>query len=64
MPYKEYVPKHVLAPLRMERSFFSKVEKDPDAATPYIITREGGEEAVHLSLWRHLLRWCAHKQCA
>jgi CubicO group peptidase (beta-lactamase class C family) len=66
IPYEEYVQQHVLAPLGMERSFFSKeeVEKDPDAATPYIITREGGEEAVHLSLWRHLLRWRAHKQCA
>jgi len=43
MPYEEYVHKHVLAPLGMERSFFSKeaVEKDPDAATPYIITRDG-----------------------
>ena len=43
MPYEEYVHKHVLAPLGMKRSFFSKeeVEKDPDAATPYIITREG-----------------------
>ena len=43
MPYEEYVQKHVLAPLGMKRSFFSKeeVEKDPDAATPYIITRDG-----------------------
>lgn len=43
IPYQEYVHKHVLVPLGMERSFFSKVEveKDPDAATPYIITREG-----------------------
>lgn len=43
LPYEEYVQKHVLAPLGMERSFFSKeaVERDPDAATPYIITREG-----------------------
>ena len=43
IPYQEYVHKHVLAPLGMERSFFSKVEveKDPDAATPYIITRDG-----------------------
>ena len=43
MPYEEYVQKHLLAPLRMERSFFAreKVEKDPDAAIPYIITRDG-----------------------
>jgi len=43
LPYEEYVQRHVLAPLGMERSFFSKeeVEKDPDAATPYIITRDG-----------------------
>ena len=43
IPYQEYIHKHVLAPLGMERSFFSKeeVERDPDAATPYIITREG-----------------------
>ncbi|MCL0035962.1 serine hydrolase [Dehalococcoidia bacterium] len=43
MPYEEYVHKHVLTPLGMKRSFFSKeeVEKDPDAATPYIITRDG-----------------------
>jgi CubicO group peptidase (beta-lactamase class C family) len=43
MPYEEYVNKHILTPLGMKRSFFSKeeVEKDQDAATPYIITREG-----------------------
>jgi len=43
MPYEEYVRKHILAPLGMERSFFCKeeVEKNPDIATPYIITREG-----------------------
>ncbi|MBT9160028.1 MAG: serine hydrolase [Dehalococcoidia bacterium] len=43
MPYEKYVHKHVLAPLGMERSFFCKdeVEKDQDAATPYIITRDG-----------------------
>jgi len=43
MPYEEYVQSRVLAPLGMERSFFSKeaVGKDPDAATPYIITRDG-----------------------
>jgi len=43
MTYEEYVQKHVLALLGMKRSFFSKeeVEKDTDAATPYIVTREG-----------------------
>jgi len=43
IPYEEYVTKYVLAPLGMERSFFSKVEveKDQDAATPYIITNKG-----------------------
>ncbi|MBT9150952.1 MAG: putative penicillin-binding protein PbpX [candidate division WS2 bacterium] len=43
MSYEEYLRQHVLLPLRMERSFFSKeeVDKDQDAATPYIITRDG-----------------------
>jgi CubicO group peptidase (beta-lactamase class C family) len=43
MPYEEYVREHILKPLGMERSTFSRedVEKDPDAATPYIITRDG-----------------------
>ncbi|MCI2424667.1 beta-lactamase family protein [Candidatus Acetothermia bacterium] len=43
MPYAEYVYKHILAPLGMEQSFFGKEElkKNPDAATPYIITRDG-----------------------
>ncbi|OGO19170.1 MAG: hypothetical protein A2Z14_06625 [Chloroflexi bacterium RBG_16_48_8] len=43
LPYQEYVRKHILKPLGMERSFFEKkeVESDQDAATPYIITRDG-----------------------
>ncbi len=41
--YKEYVQKHILAPLGMKQSLFCKEEvtKIPDTATPYIITREG-----------------------
>ncbi len=44
LPYETYVKEHLLKPLGMERSTFSRedVEKDPDAATPYIITRDGG----------------------
>ncbi|MCD5415739.1 serine hydrolase [Candidatus Bipolaricaulota bacterium] len=47
MSYGEYIGEHVLAPLGMERSFFSKNEltKDPDAAVPYTITREGKRNA-------------------
>ena len=43
MSYEEYVSRYVLAPLGMERSFFSRgdVEKDTDAAIPYIVTRDG-----------------------
>jgi CubicO group peptidase (beta-lactamase class C family) len=43
VPYEDYVREHILRPLGMERSFFRKeeVEGDPDAATPYVITREG-----------------------
>lgn len=43
IPYNEYVRKYVLAPLGMDRSVFSRedVEKDQDAATPYIVTRDG-----------------------
>ncbi|HIC95298.1 TPA: serine hydrolase [Candidatus Bipolaricaulota bacterium] len=42
LSYQEYVRKHILEPLGMERSFFSReeVESDQDAATPYVITRE------------------------
>ncbi|MEM3823975.1 MAG: serine hydrolase, partial [Candidatus Bathyarchaeia archaeon] len=43
MRYEEYVKKNILEPLHMSRSFFKKedVESDLDAATPYIITRDG-----------------------
>ncbi|MEM4727886.1 MAG: serine hydrolase domain-containing protein, partial [Candidatus Bathyarchaeia archaeon] len=41
--YVDYVRRHILEPLGMRRSFFYKdeVEGDPDAATPYIVTKEG-----------------------
>jgi len=41
--YEEYVKKRILQPLGMNRSYFYKheVEKDPDRATPYIITKDG-----------------------
>lgn len=41
--YEEYVKRRILEPLQMNRSFFRKeeVERDPDVATPYIITRDG-----------------------
>ncbi len=37
-PYEEYIQSHILQPLGMTRTFFSKqdVENDSDAATPYI----------------------------
>lgn len=43
IPYQEYVGKHILEPLGMDRSFFEKkkVDGDQDVATPYIITRDG-----------------------
>lgn len=43
LSYEEYIERNVLGPLGMERSFFRKeeVKGDPDAATPYLITREG-----------------------
>ena len=43
LPYEEYVKEHILEPLGMSRSTFRRqeVEKDPDAATPYIISRDG-----------------------
>lgn len=43
LSYEEYIKRNVLEPLGMERSFFRKeeVEKDPDAATPYVVTRDG-----------------------
>jgi len=41
--YVDYVRAHILDPLGMARSTFSPnaVEADPDAATPYIVTRTG-----------------------
>jgi CubicO group peptidase (beta-lactamase class C family) len=41
--YEDYVHQNILEPLGMSRSFFNRapVEKDQDAATPYIITRDG-----------------------
>ncbi len=41
--YCEYVREHILSPLGMHRSFFTRgeVEKDPDAAVPYVLDREG-----------------------
>jgi len=43
LSYEEYVRENILEPLGMERSFFSKeeVERDQDAAIPYIITKDG-----------------------
>jgi CubicO group peptidase (beta-lactamase class C family) len=41
--YEDFVRQNILEPLGMSRSFFDKapVEKDQDAATPYIITTAG-----------------------
>ncbi len=41
--YADYVKKHILEPLGMKRSYFHKeeVEKDSDAAVPYIVTKDG-----------------------
>ena len=43
LSYEEYVRLRILEPLRMTRTFFSKVdvEKDNDKATPYIVDKEG-----------------------
>ena len=47
LPYEAYIRENVLEPLGMARSFFRKeeVEKDPDAATPYVVTRDGDRVA-------------------
>ena len=47
LPYQEYVRRHILEPLGMDRSFFRReeVEADPDVAVPYVIDREGGRIA-------------------
>jgi len=41
--YTDYVKKHILTPLGMSRSYFSheEVDGDPEAATPYIVTKDG-----------------------
>ena len=41
--YVDYVRRNILEPLGMRRSYFYKeeVEGDPDAATPYIVTKDG-----------------------
>ncbi|MBT9152458.1 MAG: putative penicillin-binding protein PbpX [Firmicutes bacterium] len=51
MPYEEYILRHVLAPLGMERSFFRKeqVEYDQDAAVPYIVAENGERKASNYS---------------
>lgn len=43
MDYRDYVKKRILEPLGMNRTFFGKekLEADSDAATPYIVTKEG-----------------------
>jgi len=47
MSYEEYVSNYILAPLGMNRSFFAKkeIDSDPDAAIPYVITRNGEQKA-------------------
>jgi len=46
MDYREYVKKNILEPLEMNRTFFGRerLEKDADAAVPYIITKEGEQK--------------------
>jgi len=46
MDYREYVKKNILEPLDMNRTFFGRerLEKDADAAVPYIITKEGEQK--------------------
>ena len=49
--YQKYVENNILEPLGMKRTFFGreKLEKDPDAAVPYIITKEGEQkESVYV----------------
>ena len=43
LPYEDYVKEHILKPLGMERSYFTReeFEADPDKATPYIIDKGG-----------------------
>jgi len=49
--YEKYVENNILEPLGMKRTFFGreKLERDPDAAVPYIITKEGEQkESVYV----------------
>ena len=49
--YQKYVENNILEPLGMKRTFFGreKLESDPDAAVPYIITKEGEQkESVYV----------------
>lgn len=41
--YEEFIKKHILDPLKMNRSYFKRedVERDEDKAVPYIITNKG-----------------------
>ncbi|GAB6946775.1 serine hydrolase [Vulcanisaeta sp. JCM 16161] len=43
MPYEDFVREKILKPLGMTRTYFTAEEvlRDPDAATPYIIDKEG-----------------------
>jgi CubicO group peptidase (beta-lactamase class C family) len=43
LSYREYIIKKILEPLQMKSSYFKKeeVEKNPEVATPYVITRDG-----------------------
>ena len=49
--YQKYVENNILEPLGMKRTFFGreKLERDSDAAVPYIITKEGEQkESVYV----------------
>ena len=48
-PYVEYVAEHILDPLGMSRSVFRKeqVDADPDAAVPYVITKDKTQLPSH-----------------
>ena len=48
MSYNDYVREHILAPLGMERSFFTRddVEGDPDAAIPSYTDKDGNYRAA------------------
>lgn len=43
MKYGEYIRRRILEPIGMERTYLKKseVERDPDVAVPYVVTREG-----------------------